>query len=198
MHRLRVFIPRSCPKASCYPLLYLVLWLTDKTYQPPCYLMHDLRFPPPPSFLASGGTLCSRDTVKAVNFKRRSAGTSSKWHSRYLQGHGGISLLCWDPTFSDHRRHFSLCLKVIRMSVCMKVRRCYVRSLVRMENWKLSEQSLLWGWGREVPTKICFALSVLFSSLALPAKTRQSLYCSICALYTPHDCISFHSLRCLT
>lgn len=146
--------------------------------------------------LDSGITLCPQDTVTAVNFKRRSTGTSSKWHPRYLDSRGGISCAVLRSHFffsffffPQHLRHFSCCLKVIRMLVCVKVRHSYIRSLVRMKSWKLSEQSLLWGWGCEVPTKIHFALSVLCSSLPLPAKTPHSLCCSVCALNTAHSLI---------
>lgn len=89
MHHFRL----SSLKASCYLLLYLVLWLGDVPNQ--SYLTHDLRAtPPPPPPLPGLGwcSLLSRHCTGS-EFKRRCAGTSSEWHPGYPEGPGeGVSL----------------------------------------------------------------------------------------------------------
>lgn len=129
-----------CPKASCYPLLYLVLWLRDKTYQPPSYLMHDLWSPLHPLLPGLRWYSVLLGHCKGSELKKVQAPSDIPGRK---EGRGEGLLLCWDHTFSEHLRHFSCCLKAIRMLVWMKVRCCYVRSLVGMASWKLSEQSLL-------------------------------------------------------
>lgn len=138
------------------------------------------------SFLASGSTRCSRDTVKAVNLKRRWAGTSSEWHSRYPEGCGG-----WDfvpvprSHFIWHPRCLSCCLKVIRMLVCMKVRRCCVRSWLKLKIESFQSRLCygLWSWGAHKAP--CCSQCALFQFCSLCKNTKLIVLLCLSAVHSP-------------
>lgn len=109
---------QSCPNASRYPRLHLVLRFKDKTHQPPSYLTLDLNSPS----LLPGLSRHSVFPVEAVNFKSFCAGIFFEGRSGSLGCHGGFRHR------AEIKRPLRALLGVDRDAGCLKVRPCYVRS----------------------------------------------------------------------
>lgn len=170
VHRVIPFIPCTCPKASCYPLLYLVLRLWDKTHRLPSYLTHDPRSSPPP-----------RPRLSALS--GRCKGAARQLESSDISGTRGAAggfHDCAEITHFPSIKHFSFCLEVIGMQVCTKVRRCCITSLV---NGNLKSFQRGFCYEAEVVTRSQrsnFALGELSFSLAYAAETFIVLFSYIC------------------